>query len=321
MKGDRMKKTIKLNLKNDIIFKAFFSRKGNEKYLIDFLEALLEMKIKKIEIKEDVNLEQLGIREKGGRIDLQATLNDGIIVDIEMQIRNRHNIEERAQLYASKIMSREALRGEDYRNIKKVIVINILGYNMFDDYEEYIHKTVNVLDKHRDKEFANNIEYWFIELPKFRKAHKNLDSIIDQWLLFIDDEEKELVKMAEARNQKLQEAREEMTYLTGEAAVRRMAELNEMWKLDYNTEMSYAKEEGIQKGIEEGIQKGIEEGRKKGIQEGRKEGKKEGEKIGEKNGIKKNSIEIAKKLLKMQMPINQISEITNLTEEEIKKLK
>ena len=28
----------KLNLKNDIVFKAFFSRKGNEEFLIDFLE-------------------------------------------------------------------------------------------------------------------------------------------------------------------------------------------------------------------------------------------------------------------------------------------
>ena len=40
----------KLNLKNDIIFKAFFSRKGNEKYLIDFLNSILKIEITKIEI-------------------------------------------------------------------------------------------------------------------------------------------------------------------------------------------------------------------------------------------------------------------------------
>ena len=47
------------DLKNDVIFKAFFSRKGNEEYLIDFLEALLKIEIVKIKIKEEVNLEQL----------------------------------------------------------------------------------------------------------------------------------------------------------------------------------------------------------------------------------------------------------------------
>ena len=41
-----------MNLKNDIIFKAFFSKKGNEKYLIDFLNSILKIEITKIEIKD-----------------------------------------------------------------------------------------------------------------------------------------------------------------------------------------------------------------------------------------------------------------------------
>ena len=45
---------------------------------------------------------------------------------------------------------------------------------------------------------------------------------------------------------------------------------------------------------------------------GRKEGKKE--------GIKENSIEIAKKLLKTGMDIEQIKDITNLTKEELDKI-
>lgn len=41
---------MELNLKNDIVFKAFFSKKGNEKYLKSFLESLLDEKIEEIEI-------------------------------------------------------------------------------------------------------------------------------------------------------------------------------------------------------------------------------------------------------------------------------
>ena len=271
----------KLNLKNDIVFKAFFSKKGNEEFLIDFLEALLKIKITKIKIQEDVNLEQLSVEEKGGRLDIQAILNDGVIANIEMQVRNNHNMEVRTTFYASKIMSRETSRGEDYRNIKKIILINILGYNMFKKYDEYIHKTAIVLDEHREEIVIDNIEWWFIELPKFRKMHKNIDNKIEQWLLFLDDEEKELVKMAEEKNQTLQKAREEMNYLTGDAAVRRLAELREIWELDYNSDINYAKDEGK----------------------------------------REKSFEIAKKLLEIQMPIEQISEITNLTEEEIETLK
>lgn len=57
-----------LNLKNDVIFKTFFSRKGNEKYLIDFLESLLNIDIKEIKIQEEVNLEKLSLMEKGRKI-------------------------------------------------------------------------------------------------------------------------------------------------------------------------------------------------------------------------------------------------------------
>ena len=56
------------DLKNDVIFKAFFSRKGNEEYLIDFLEALLKIEIVKIKIKEEVNLEQLARERKRWKI-------------------------------------------------------------------------------------------------------------------------------------------------------------------------------------------------------------------------------------------------------------
>ena len=41
---------MELNLKNDVIFKAFFTKKGNEKYLKSFLEALLNEKIDNIEV-------------------------------------------------------------------------------------------------------------------------------------------------------------------------------------------------------------------------------------------------------------------------------
>ena len=86
----------KLNLKNDILFKAFFSRKGNEKYLKDFLNSILKIEIAEIRIQEEVNLEQLSTREKGGRLDIQAILNDGMIVNIEMQVDDKKNIEQTA---------------------------------------------------------------------------------------------------------------------------------------------------------------------------------------------------------------------------------
>ena len=269
----------KLNLKNDIIFKTFFSRKGNEEFLIDFLKALLKIDIKSITIKEEVNLEKLAEQEKGGRLDLQAKLNDGIIVNIELQMKNEHNIEKRTTFYSSKVLSRETKRGTDYNKIQQVIMINLLNYEML-GFDEYISKTAIVLDKHRDYEVLKEIKWYFIELPKFRKINPDMNEKVNQWLAFIDDYDKGLIKVAEKKNKTLEKARIEMNYLTGDEEVRRLAELREKWEMDYNSGINYAK----------------------------KEGKKEGK------------MEIAKKLLEKGMKIEEISNVTELSKEEIKNI-
>ena len=102
MKGENM------NLKDDVVFKVFFSKAGNEKYLKEFLEALLKIEIKKITIREEVNLEKLFKEEKGGRLDLLAELNDGICVDIEMQVKKQRDYLERTGMYAAKMRARES---------------------------------------------------------------------------------------------------------------------------------------------------------------------------------------------------------------------
>ena len=295
----------KYNLKNDIIFKAFFSRKGNEEYLIDFLNALLGIEIEKIEIKEEVSLEQLSTMEKGGRLDLQANLNDRQVVNIELQSKDRQNFKVRTVFYASKIISREVVKGTDYNDIEKTILINILGYEMFPQYEDYISKTAVVLRDHRECEVLDDIEWWFIELPKFRKAHPDMNKKINQWLAFIDGEDKELVEVAEKKNEVLKKARNEVEYLTGDAAVRRMAELREKWDLEYEMSMENAKKQGE----EDGRRIGEKEGKEQGIKEGKEQ------------GIKEEKRKTAIKLLELGLEFERIIKVTGLTKEEIESLK
>ena len=275
------------NLKNDIIFTAFFARKGNEEFLIDFLQSILKIEIKKIKIREEVNLEKLSVGEKGGRLDIQAELNEGTIVNIEMQMKNLHNIENRTTLYGAKVLAREEARGKNYNDIKNVIMINILNYELT-EFEEYVSETVVVLDKHREYEIIKGMKWYFIELPKFRKAHPNMDEKLNQWLAFIDDNDRGKIKMAEKKNKTLEKARKEMTYLTGDEEIRRLAELREKWEMDWNSSMDYSKREGIKEGVTE--------------------------------GRKKERIENAKKMKEKNIPIETIVEITGLTKEEIEKL-
>lgn len=285
------------NLKNDVIFNTFFSRKGNEEFLIDFLQALLKGKITKIEIRGQVNLEKLTQDEKGGRLDIQAQLNNGIIINIELQIKNENNIENRTLFYGAKTISREERIGTDYKNIEQVIMINILDYQML-EFDEYV--TVTVLDKHREFEIIKGMKWHFIELPKFRKAHPEMNERLNQWLAFIDDYDKGVIEMVEKKNKTLERARIEMNYLTGDEELRRLAELREKWEMDYADTMKV------------GMERGLKQGRLTGKAEGREQGKIE--------GAKQKQIEIAKRLLKKGMKIEEIQEITELEKREIKNL-
>ena len=104
---------------------------------------------------------------------------------------------------------------------------------------------------------------------------------INQWLAFIDDYDREMVKVAEEKNEKLKKARIEMNYLTGEAETRRLAELREKWEMDRISAINHA------------TRKGKEE----------------------------KSIEIAKKMLKEKVPVEMIEKFTELSKEEIEKSK
>ena len=177
-----------MNLKNDVIFKIFFGKKGNEKFLIDFLESVLNTKIEKVEVLQEVTLQQIVKDEKVGRIDIKATINDEKIVNIELQIEDEHNMKKRSTYYGSRLMSEQLKIGEKYEEIKPVILINILGYNLL-EVPEYHTKTVTVAEKHRDYEVINEITYHFIELPKFRKSKPELANKLECWLALIDSQD------------------------------------------------------------------------------------------------------------------------------------
>ena len=90
--------------------------------------------------------------------------------------------------------------------------------------------------------------------------------------------------MAEKKNKIIERAKVEMNYLTGDAEVKRLAELREKWEMDYNSGIDYAKTEG------------------------RKEGNKEAKK------------EMAKRMKEDNIDIDIIVKYTRLTKEEIEKI-
>ena len=283
--------------KNDVIFKELFSRKGNEKYLIELLSKLTNENITSIEIRKDVTLDRSYISEKYGVLDIYATVNDSYIIDIEMQIVEYANFIARLEYYASNIISQQLGSGEDYEEIKKSYIIAIVDYDMLKYDEEYIHRTVEVIENHREDVFSDYITKIIVELPKFRRKKVDINNVLEQWLLFIDQTNREGVKMAMKKNENINNANKELEYLTGDEEVRRRAEL----RLKYKRDMNSVKLLGHQQGYELGKQEGIE--------------------LGKQEGIELEKIKIIKSLLKNGVDIETIIKSTDLTKEELERIK
>jgi len=71
--------------------------------------------------------------------------------------------------------------------------------------------------------------------------------------------------MAEKKNPTIKKAREEVKYLTGDEAVKRMEFLHEKWEMDRISDINYAKEEGKNEGKMETAKKLLEQGISKEI--------------------------------------------------------
>ena len=136
---------------------------------------------------------------------------------------------------------------------------------------------------------TDKLELHFLELPKLIENKKEENKRLRQWLEFICNKRKGEIEMAVKENEKIAKASQEWEYLRGDEAVKRMAFLKEKWERDWNSGMHSAEEAGIEKGM------------KKGKREEKKE--------------------IAIKMIHEKIDEEIISKVTNLSLDEIEKLK
>ena len=275
---------------NDYVFKRIFGQKKNSDILKDLLQAILpNWNIKNVEPRQEVQLETDFITDKVCRLDILATLDDGTKVDIEMQMRNYNDIEARSLFYTTREYHQSLENGQDYIEIPKSIGIWISNFNVFND-EGPFHEIVRLRRDYENQIFTDKIEMHYLQLPKFKQKCKRISNKLEEWLTFISFENMEELKMIE--NEKVKKAEEELEYLSGDEAERRIAYLRETAEIDRKFAMTAARDQGR------------EEGKAEGRSEGRAEEK----------------IYVAKKMLAEKMDINLIIKITGLTKEEIEKL-
>jgi predicted transposase/invertase (TIGR01784 family) len=179
-----------VDIKNDIAFRKIFGNENKKIILISFLNAIMKLKDNNVIVDiEILNPYQLPIIKnlKASIIDLKARDKKGKTYIIEMQVAEPDGLDKRLLYYASKEYSQQIESGEFYTKLKPVIFIGIFDFNFTERGKYLSHHAV--CDVESGERTIKDMDFYFIELPKFVKSLLDLTEVTDKWIYFIKEAE------------------------------------------------------------------------------------------------------------------------------------
>lgn len=190
------------------------------------------------------------------------------------------------------------------------MTINILDYALLRN-EQY-HHVFHLREDLTGNKLIDDIEVHVIELPKVVGSEVSSQGGLLNWLLFLKTTDKTKWEALSMNESKLKKAMEALEYLSQDDEARRLYEARQKYLHDEASRVQWANDR-----IQESLEKGIAEGRAIGLEKGRAEGLVEGREVGWKEGERLKAIEIARNLLKRNMEIPIVAEVSGLSEAEV----
>ena len=250
--------------KLDIVFKKLFTE--NVDSLRVFLSDMLGIPLPSIKRLEftDTEVKPATLHEKLSRVDLCLYLNDKI-VDVEIQVRNNHDTEQRTLFYWARLYCSEIKKGNHYNALRPAVTLNLLDYTLFPDREGYSAMVIPTFADTK-QEFCRYQEMHFIELSKVKfpvdktETNAKIERKV-QWLLFLNAKtEEDLIMLHDLNDPDVCRIIDAYNAMCEDAEFSRKALNREMAVYDYNSGMAYAREEGERIGEERGEKRGEERG-------------------------------------------------------------
>ena len=292
----------------DWAVKRLLRNKANFGILEGFLSELLKEDIKIDSILESES-NKTDKYQKFNKVDLLVQNSKGELIIIEIQNNQEHDYLLRILFGTSILMVNNIDEGMDYAQIKKIISVNIVYFDLGQGNDYIYHGTTKFTGLHTHDElklskeqesiyYTESIskiypEYYVIKVNQFNDVAK--DSL-DEWIYFLKKDE---IK-DEFKAKGLKEAKKQLDIL----------QLSSEERKEYESYIEHQRYERslIVSNYKVGEIKGKAEGKIEGKIEGRIEGKAEGK------------IEIAKKCKQKGMSLQEIADLTGLTIDEIEKI-
>ncbi len=275
-----------VDIKNDIAFRKIFGNENRKEVLISFLNAVLllenDKKIVSVDILTPYQLPDI----RGGKVtivDIKAKDQNQKTYIVEMQVAEVNGFDKRVLYYASKSYAAQIERGDDYEKLNPIFFIGIMDFEITQN-PSYINRH-KIIDIETGENFIKDIEFNFIELPKFNKKESELTSIIEQWVYFLKNAENINVIPESVKDEGLRFAYQDADKHNWTKAELEAYDYVLMREQDDRGRWALATKRAVEKAIQSTAEKTFET--------------------------------VARKMLKLNLPIKDIIESTGLTAEQI----
>ena len=287
---------------NEAVF--YYCIGNNPKMAKIFIEQVIKKKIHKIEPRNPKLLKDyMNTKEK--TLDYLVLTDEGYInIEINNYYENwRIN---RDISYACKLLSNSVSNKKDYKQMDKIIQINLnrLGKNK-EGLEVYkFNSTYN--RKGFPKTLTDIIEIYMINIDFYKEMvyNGNKKFIKDNYLLCAVDLKPEDIDNISEGNESLMEFKKNLEKINDDEDFVNWISAEKEAEMFERTRILIAEEEATKRGLKKGLEQGLEQGIEQGIEQGRTDEKKE----------------IAKNMKNENIDISTICKVTNLSIEEINEL-
>jgi predicted transposase/invertase (TIGR01784 family) len=251
----------RFNPLNDYLFLKIMGEEGDEEQCLAFLNAVLadsnESSRRLVKILGNRSLSPETLGDKGIVLDFIALAETenrkNIRVNVEVQLKDLHNMTERTLYYWSREYISGIKEGEDYGGLPRVIAVNIVNFDHI-KLEEF-HTVFRLReDAHREYVLTDLLEIHFLNMIKFRKLErKDMNKPLERWLTFFDERTPEqTLREVIGMDAAIQKAQSRLEEVTQDYEVRRTYIMRQKALSDWTTGVNTAFEKGIEKGRVEG---------------------------------------------------------------------
>ena len=243
------------NALNDCFVRYFFTDKGGEKVLLDFINAVMisaDMKtFKAVEILNPFNLKR-HYKDKETIVDMKCITKNGTVVIIEVQLSGNSRFPERILYYWSSNYSKLLKKGEEYEDLMPVISINLLNFNL-NKVNKNVHSCYMIYDTKNKNLLTDHLQIHIIELKKFKFKDNDLKKDLNYWLGFFTTNNMEAY-MSEIVKEKpiMEEAHKRYNNFIRSRLMMTEYEKKEICQYDKQITLKEERQEGIKEGIKKG---------------------------------------------------------------------